>query len=224
MKRGNGPLRTLARGRPDKGASGGEQGGARALEEALSWLGSSWGPHPGPLPARNLGRQREAGSKDKREGWARALAWYPPVPPRLCSGIQTRGADAEAPSRWPALTDRRSAGSRRSLASAALSPPLPLRWSLPSSPPPQPQECSSLARWRALGSSSLCRLPWPQNPPPLSPVSASDSLPFSPALRPFPSDPSRRAARDACDPLARPYMVLKGKQPPVGHRHLACCS
>ena len=147
MKRGNGPLRTLARGRPDKGASGGEQGGARALEEALSWLGSSWGPHPGPLPARNLGRQREAGSKDKREGWARALAWYPPVPPRLCSGIQTRGADAEAPSRWPALTDRLSAGSRRSLASATLSPPLPLRWSLPSSPPPQPHACSSLARW-----------------------------------------------------------------------------
>jgi hypothetical protein len=198
MKRGNGPLRTLTRGRPDKGASGGEQGGARALEEALSRLGSSWGPHPGPLPARNLGRDREAGSKDKRKGWA--LARYPPVPPRLGSGLQAHGAHAAAPSCRPAPGDRRSAGTRSSLASDVLAPrpPAPVPSSATRS---EAHECSSRARWRALGSSSLCRLPWPQNPPPhLSPVSAFDPLPFSPAVRPFPSDPSRPAARDACDP------------------------
>ena len=122
-----------SRGRPDKGASGGEQGGARAREEALSRLGSSWGPHPGPLPARNLGREREAGSKDKREGWARARAQYSPVPPRLGSGIQARGARAAAPSCRPAPADRQSAGTRRSLASDAFAPPPPPPAPVPSS-------------------------------------------------------------------------------------------
>ena len=144
------------------------------------------------------GRDGEAGSKDKRKGWA--LARYPPVPPRLGSGLQAHGAHAAAPSCRPAPGDRWSAGTRSSLASDVLAP-RPPRGSRPPPPPPQPHECSSMARWRALGSSSLCCLPWPQNPPPHpSPVSASDPLPFSPAVCPFPSDPSRPAARDACDP------------------------
>lgn len=124
MKRGNGPRKTVARGpsgksscRPDKGSPGGEQGGARAPEEALPGLGSSWGPHPGPLPERNLGREGEAGSKDKREGWARAR--YPPVPPRPGSGLQALGARAAAPSRRPAPAGRRSARTRAPAAAAA---------------------------------------------------------------------------------------------------------
>ena len=145
MKRGNGPLRIQRPTRQRRFGRGARrsQGAGGSAVPAGKQLGTSSRTASGTEP----GREGEAGSKDKREGWARALAWYPPVPPRLCSGIQTRGADTEAPSRWPALTDRLSAGSRRSLASATLSPPHPLRWSLPSSPPPQPHECRSLARW-----------------------------------------------------------------------------
>lgn len=259
MKRGNGPLRTVARGpsgksscRPDKGASGGEQGGARAPEEALPRLGSSWGPHPGPLPERNLGREGEAGSKDKREGWARAR--YPPVPPRLGSGLQARGARAAAPSRWPAPAGRRSARTRapaaavaaaaacaslaeiavaasrapargqpralsRSLASAALTRPRAspfLRHRLRSRLSPAPRRGRERSAPQAAAASHGRRIR-----PSLSPVSASDSLPFSPAVRPSPSGPSRRAARDARDPPARPYKARNRKQPPGGHGHRA---
>ena len=203
MKHGNGPLRIQRPTRQRRFGRGARrsQGAGGSAVPAGKQLWTSSRTASGMEP----GREGEAGSKDKREGWARARARarYSPVPPRLGSGIQARGARAAAPSCRPAPADRRSAGTRRSLASDAFAtpPPRPPRRSLPPPPPPQPHECSSMARWRALGSSSLCCLPWPQNPPPHpSPVSASDPLLFSPAVCPFPSDPSRPAAQDACDP------------------------
>ena len=186
MKRGNGPLRIQ---RPTRQRRLGQrarrsQGAGGSAVPAGKQLGTSSRTASGTEP----GREGEAGSKDKREGWARARARYSPVPPRLGSGIQARGARAAAPSCGPAPAARWSAGKWSSpdpeadqtkAPSPPAPPPRPPRRSLPPPPPPQPHECSSMARWRAISSSSLCCLPRPQNPPPHpSPVSASDPRPF----------------------------------------------
>ena len=117
MKRGNGPLRIQ---RPTRQRRLGRrarrsQGAGGSAVPAGKQLGTSSRTASGMEP----GREGEAGSKDKREGWARARAQYSPVPPRLGSGIQAWGARAAAPSCRPAPADRRSAGTRCSLASDA---------------------------------------------------------------------------------------------------------
>ena len=119
-----------SRGRPDKGASGGEQGGARAREEALSRLGSSWGPHPGPLPERNLagrgrrgartsgrgGRGHGRGTHHFLPGWtlgskhgAHVLRLHPAGPRPLTDGAQGHGA-LWLPTRSPATPTGRRPG------------------------------------------------------------------------------------------------------------------
>lgn len=186
-----------SRGRPDKGASGGEQGGARAREEALSRLGSSWGPHPGPLPERNLARRGRRGARTSgRGGRGRGRGTHRFLPGWALGSKHGAHLLRLHPASPRPLTDRAQGHGALWLPTRSPPPTPPPRGSLPPPPPPQPHECSSMARWRAIGSSSLCCLPWPQNPPPHpSPVSAS-----SPAICPFPSDPSGPAARDACDP------------------------
>ena len=154
MKRGNGPLRIQRRTRQRRlgRLARRSQGAGGSAVPAGKQLGTSSRTASGTEPGRDV----EAGSKDKREGWARARARarYSPVPPRLDSGIQARGARAVAPSCRPAPADLQSAGTRRSLASDAFAtpPPRPPRRSLPPPPPPQPHECSSMAQWRAISS------------------------------------------------------------------------
>jgi hypothetical protein len=208
------------RGRPDKGASGGEQGGARAWEEVLSQLGSSWGPHPGPLPARNLagtGRRgartsgrggRGRGTHRFLPGWAlgskhgaHMLRLHPAGPRPLTDGAQGHGA------LW-----------------------LPTR----SPPPPAPRAGPSLhhqlrsrmsaAPWRG-GERSAPRAfaashgPRIRHPTPLLSLPPIPS-PFLPPSAPSPATPTGRRPGMHVTPPARPYMVRKGKQPPGGHRHL----
>ena len=131
MKRGNGPLRIQRPTRQRRFGRGARrsQGAGGSAVPAGKQLGTSSRTASGTEP----GREGEAGSKDKREGWARARARYSPVPPRLGSGIQARGARAAAPSCRPAPADRRSAGTRRSLASDAFAPPPPPPARVPSS-------------------------------------------------------------------------------------------
>ena len=222
MKRGNGPLRIQRPTRQRRFGRGARrsQGAGGSAVPAGKQLGTSSRTASGTEP----GREGEAGSKDKREGWARARARYSPVPPRLGSGIQARGARAAAPSCRPAPADQRSAGTLRSLASDPFAPP-------PSAPRAGPflhhhlRSRMSAAPWRG-GERSAPRAfaashgPRIRHPTPLLSLPPTPS-PFLPPSAPSPATPPGRRPGMHVTPPARPYMARKGKQPPGGHRHLA---
>ena len=221
MKRGNGPLRIQRPTRQRRFGRGARrsQGAGGSAVPAGKQLGTSSRTASGTEP----GREGEAGSKDKREGWARARARYSPVPPRLGSGIQARGARAAAPSCRPAPADRRSAGTRRSLASDAFAPPPApragpfLHHHLRSRMSAAPWRGGERSAPRAFAASHGPRI---RHPTPLLSLPPTPS-PFLPPSAPSPATPPGRRPGMHVTPPARPYMARKGKQPPGGHRHLA---
>lgn len=209
-----------SRGRPDKGASGGEQGGARAREEALSRLGSScWGPHPGQLREWNLagtGRRgaRTSGRGGRGRGTHRFLPGWALGSKHTVHMLRLHRAGPRL------VTD--GAQGHGVLWLPTCSPPAPSRRSLP--PPPALKRMSAAPgrggeRWapQAFAASHgprirhhTCLLSLPSTPSPFFPPSA-----------PSPATPPGRRPGMHVTPPARPYMAPKGKQPPGGHRHLA---